>query len=76
MYNIILHKKAIKFIESRNLKDKQKINIQVDNKRKIIFQDVIVRIKEGNLALHLDTDEGNAAGIAKNAFGKILYRKK
>ncbi|MBT3405329.1 propanediol utilization protein [archaeon] len=58
------------------LKDKQKINIQVDNKRKIIFQDVIVRIKEGNLALHLDTDEGNAAGIAKNAFGKILYRKK
>ena len=47
MYNIIIHKKAIKFIESRNLKDKQKIkerfkqlqqnpyssNVQIDSKK-------------------------------------------
>jgi len=56
-----------------NLKNKEKIKIRILGKRALIFENVIVRVKKGfNLALHLDTDEGNAAGIPKKGKGILI----
>lgn len=56
-----------------NLKNNQKIKIKVSGERALVFDEVIVRAgKEHELAVHLDTDEGNAAGISKKMFGEIL----
>jgi putative phosphotransacetylase len=61
--------------EAKNLKlrNNQRISVEVKGIRKIIFHNVIVRIsKDYSLSLHLDTDEGNAAGISGRTFGKII----
>lgn len=58
------------------LRNNQKINIKIKGKREIIFKKVIVRKGKNNkLAFHIDTDEGNAAGINKKTYG-ILWREK
>ena len=55
------------------LKNKMAISVKIAGKRGLIFNNVIVRVKEGfHLAAHLDTDEGNAAGIIKKGKGIIL----
>lgn len=54
------------------LKHHQKISIQIENARGLIFDHVIVRVsRKYKTTFHLDTDEGNAAGIVKNTEGKI-----
>ena len=41
--------------------------------RPLIFQDVLVRIKPTfALSMHLDTDEGNAAGLTDKSYGLIV----
>ena len=65
-----LSKKEAKALK---LKNGQKVKIQVLGKRALIFENVIVRVaKNFNLALHLDTDEGNACGIPKKGKGLLL----
>ena len=55
------------------LKNNQKISVKVSGEREIIFKEIIVRTNENfRLSLHLDTDEGNAAGIFGKTFGKII----
>jgi putative phosphotransacetylase len=55
------------------IKNNQKIKIKTKEKRSLIFDNVIVRVNEKfRLALHLDTDEANAAGIKNKAFGEIV----
>lgn len=55
------------------LKKASPISIKVEGKRGITFHNVKVRVKQGyKLSLHLDTDEGNSAGIFKKGKGKIL----
>jgi len=55
------------------LKHNQIIKIQILGKRGLIFNEIITRISDNyELALHLDTDEGNAALINKKTFGKII----
>lgn len=55
------------------LKNNQQISIKITGTRGIIFNEVAVRISEKyHLALHLDTDEGNSAGISEKAFGEIV----
>jgi len=55
------------------LKNNQKISIESGGIRKITFHNAIVRVsKDYSLSLHLDTDEGNAAGISGKTFGKII----
>lgn len=52
-----------------------RIDIQVDEEegRKIIFQDVIAEVHDMvQTFVHIDTDEGNAAGISKHAYGSIV----
>jgi len=49
------------------------VSIKFEGKRGITFHNIKVRVKEGyNLSLHLDTDEGNSAGIIKKGKGKII----
>ena len=55
------------------LKNNQRISIKVRGIREIIFYNIVVRIAENfRLALHLDTDEGNAAGVIKKTSGEIV----
>jgi putative phosphotransacetylase len=55
------------------LKNNQLIKIKIAGKRGLIFENIAVRIKENfKTALHLDTDEANAAGISGKAFGEIV----
>lgn len=41
--------------------------------RKVVFEDVVIRVREDfALAMHIDTDESNAAGCAGQVFGEIV----
>lgn len=57
-----------------NLQDKQVVAVKVtSNERSLIFDDVIVRVNpEYAFAMHIDTDESNAAGITPGTMGEIL----
>jgi len=55
------------------IRDRQSVAVEIKGSRALIFYNVKVRAKEGySLAVHLDTDEGNAAGIKKKGRGLIL----
>lgn len=55
------------------LKNGQIIYIKIPGKRKLIFGEIAVRISHNfKTAVHLDTDEGNAAGIYGKTFGEIV----
>lgn len=57
-----------------NLKDNQIVQVKVDTAdRSLIFGDVVVRISSSySLAMHIDTDESNAAGCVGQVFGEIV----
>lgn len=57
-----------------NLKNSQCVKVKIKTEdRSLIFDDVIVRVNENYLpAMHIDTDESNAAGIKGQIFGEIL----
>lgn len=49
------------------------VEIPTSNERSLIFGDVVVRVSNSYaLAMHIDTDESNAAGMAPNSIGKII----
>lgn len=56
------------------LSDKQMVKVQIDTDgRSLIFGDVVVRVSDKYApAMHIDTDEGNAAGISGTPDGIIL----
>lgn len=55
------------------LKNKEKISIKVEGIRETTFHNVAVRTSDKfRLAVHLDTDEGNSAGITGKTFGEIV----
>ncbi len=55
------------------LKNGQTVSVRINSERPVIFENVIVRVKDDyKLCLHLDTDEGNAAGINKTGEGFIV----
>jgi propanediol utilization protein len=55
------------------LKNNQTISIKVKGERAVIFNEIVVRVSDKyKLALHLDTDEGNAAGISGKVSGEII----
>lgn len=56
-----------------NLVDKQRVSVRVSSERPITFHDIPVRVKENaKLVLHLDSDEGNAAGILGMCEGELI----
>lgn len=56
------------------LQDKQIVRVEVKNQeRSIVFGDTVIRVRNDfSSAMHIDTDEGNAAGISGEVFGAIL----
>jgi propanediol utilization protein len=57
------------------LKNNQRISAKIKGIREITFHNIIVRTAEDfRLSLHLDTDEGNAAGIIGGTFGEIIKK--
>ena len=50
------------------VEDKQVVKVKLDTTRPLVFDDVVVRVSpKYALAMHIDTDECNAAA----AFGKV-----
>ncbi len=54
--------------------DKQIVSVKVEtDERSLIFADVVIRVRaDFARAMHIDTDEGNAAGISGTAWGEII----
>ena len=59
--------------EARFFKFKKYTSIKVGGDRGLIFEKVKVRVsKDYKLAMHIDTDEANAAGINKKTKGHLI----
>ena len=60
--------------EAYGLSDKQVVSVKVDtNGRSLVFGDVVVRVNPTfALAMHIDTDECNAAGAFGEVYGTII----
>lgn len=56
------------------LKHKQLLKVRIQGQRGLIFEKVMVKVKEGFVwRLHIDTDEANAAGVDdSNNLGEII----
>lgn len=55
------------------VKDKDIVKIKFDGERGVIFDNVLVRSGDGHESeIHLDTDEGNAAGLNNGVMGEII----
>ncbi len=54
--------------------DKQIVSVKIDSaERSLILGDVVVRVKDNfSLAMHIDTDESNAAACGRDAQGEIV----
>ncbi len=54
------------------VRDKYIVRVRVEGERELIFGDVVVRVNPAyRLAMHIDTDEGNAANIRTGMLGYI-----
>jgi acetate kinase len=59
---------ALKF----GLRDKYMVRVRVEGTRELIFGDVLVRVHPNfKLAMHIDTDEANAASVKTGVMGHI-----
>ena len=60
--------------EKFGVQDKQIVWVKVNTpERKTIFGDVVVRVSDTfSLAMHIDTDESNAAGCGRDTVGEIV----
>ena len=56
------------------VQDKQIVSVKVNSDgRSLIFGDVVVRVSDSYaLAMHIDTDESNAAGMAPGTMGEVI----
>lgn len=53
--------------------DKQVVSVKLDTPRPLVFGDVVVRVSpKFALAMHIDTDESNAAAAAVEVFGELI----
>jgi putative phosphotransacetylase len=59
--------------ENFGLADKDIVSVKVEGKRGLVFDNVLVRAhKDFALEMHLDIDEGNAAGLKNGSMVEIL----
>ncbi|MEA2098363.1 MAG: phosphate propanoyltransferase [Patescibacteria group bacterium] len=62
--------------EEVNAKDGDLLKVRTEGERGLIFENVTARVDESFLlAMHLDTDEGNAVGIERYCEGHIVKTK-
>lgn len=56
------------------IEDGQVVSVRIDtDQRSLTFDDVVVRVNENfSAAMHIDTDEGNAASIPGSTMGTII----
>ena len=55
------------------VKDKEIVGVKLDTARPLIFGDVVVRVSDSYaLAMHIDTDESNAAMAGGTVYGEIV----
>jgi len=56
------------------VKDKQVVGVKIDSDgRSLILGDVVIRVRSDfALAMHIDTDEANAAGASGEVYGEIV----
>ncbi|MZQ81506.1 phosphate propanoyltransferase [Paenibacillus sp. 5J-6] len=55
------------------IQDKQLLRVKVNGERPLIFENVVARVSEQfALDMHIDTDEGNAAGVKTGDVAEIL----
>ena len=55
-----------------HVRDKYVVRVRIEGERQLIFGDVVVRVNPGyRLAMHIDTDEGNAGNIQTGMLGYI-----
>ena len=75
---VIIAKRHIHFTPAdaaeHSVQDKDIVWVKVETpERKLIFGDVVVRVSDKfSAAMHLDTDEANAAGCAGEVYGEIV----
>lgn len=59
--------------EKFGVKDKEIVSVNIDSKRPLVFGDVVVRVNDTYaLAMHIDTDEANAALVSGDFEGTIV----
>ncbi len=59
--------------EKFNVHDKEIVKAEIFGKRKLIFDDVVVRVNENFKAyMHIDYDEANACGFTKGTLARII----
>ena len=61
--------------EAMGVEDKQIVSVKMGNPgdRETVFGDVVVRVHENfSAAMHIDTDEANAAGLAGEVYGEVI----
>ena len=59
--------------EPLGIKDKQMVSVKVDGERGLIYDNVLVRVHVGkNALMHIDMEEGNAAGLKNGDMGEII----
>jgi putative phosphotransacetylase len=74
---VIAAKRHIHFNEEQaaafGVVDKQVVSVKVDTARPVIFGDVVCRVnKNFELAMHIDTDESNAACATGTVYGELV----
>ena len=61
--------------QEAGVKDKDVISIKIGGERGLVFDNVLVRAGEGHeREVHLDTDEGNAAGCGPDAVCELIVK--
>ena len=66
-------RKIVAQAEEAGVKDKDIVSIKIEGERGLVFNNVLVRSGDAHeREVHLDTDEGNAAGCGPDAVCTII----
>lgn len=61
--------------EKWKIRDKSQVKVKINGVRGLILENVVVRVDPRfHNHVHLDTDEGNAAGIDRTSWGEIMLK--
>ncbi len=56
-------------------KDKEIVSVKIDSERALTFDEVVIRVSSSYApAMHVDTDESNAAALAGTVYGEVIKK--